>query len=150
MYLLFFFIGLLFYDLSDLLTAYPIPVPSFLFYTPLTHMVFIDIQILATPLLFLLFYFATKKNNVLTLIIGYYIMFVLFFFSHAVFFLFILSLIGLGMFITVIPSFTSVLSKVFWGISSLYLIVMMVSPYYSLFIIPSVIASGAEIMKLVK
>jgi len=144
---------LLFYDLSAFLTVSSFPTPFPLFYTPLTPEIFLGIQFLGIPLVFLIFFFVSGKNYVVGLLVGYFIMFVIFYFLPNIFNFSIIALIGLGFFVSVIPSCTSRLSKVLWGISSLYFIMMIVSYFFSLqfyqiFIIPSVIASGIEIMNL--
>lgn len=153
-YLLFFFLLVLFYDLSAFLTVSSFPVPSFLFYTPLTREIFLGVQFVGIPLLFLFFFFVSGKDYVIGLLVGYFIVLLIFYFLPNIFIFSILSLIGLGLFVSVIPSLTSRLSKVLWGISSLYFIMIMVNAYFSLqfyplFIIPSIIASGIEMIKLI-
>lgn len=152
-YLLFFFLFLLFYDLSVFLTVSSFPVPFFLFYTPFAREIFLVVQFLGIPFLFLLFFFLSGKDYVIALVVGYFIMLVIFYFFPNIFDFSILASIGLGLFVSVIPTCTSRLSKVLWGISSLYFIMMIVNSFfslqfYSLFIIPSIIASGIEIMNL--
>lgn len=151
-YLLFFFLIWLFYVLSAFLTVTSIPVPSFLFYTPLTREIFFGLQILAIPLLFLPFYFISGESKVLGLVIVYYIFLAISYFLPNVFIYLLLGFIGLALYISVTSSSTSVISKVLWGISSIYLILVIFNYYltisvYSIFIIPSIIASGIEIIK---
>lgn len=144
---MFFFLIYLFYNMSIFLTVNNIPTPSFLFYTPSMHEIFLGIQILGIPILFLIFYFLSSKSSVIGLVIAYIVMLILsFFFPFASF---ILALIGSGLFISVISSATSIMSKILWGVSSIYLpLVIFAIPFYSVFIIPSIIASGIEIFKM--
>ncbi|QGR19635.1 hypothetical protein [Stygiolobus azoricus] len=154
-YLLFFFLILLFYELSAFLTVSTFPTPFPLFYTPLTPEIFLGIQFLGIPLLFIILFLTSREGYVIGLLVVYFTFLVIFYLFPNIYALFSLALVGIGLFASVIPNCISRLSKVLWGISSLYYVMIIVnyifSPslqFYPIFIIPSVIASGIEIMKV--
>ena len=146
-YLAFFFVIYLIYDLSAFLTPSPIPTPSFLFYSPFTSEIFLGVQLLVLPILFVIFYFLTGRRCVVGLVLAYVVVLIMSYFLPA--FSVLSALISIGFFVIAIGEATSKISKVLWGASSVYVMAMVLSvPFYPVFLMPSLIASGIEAYRL--
>ena len=146
-YVAFFFAVYLIYDLSAFLTTSPIPTPSFLFYTPSTSKFFLGVQLFGLAVLFVIFYFLSGKRYVVGLVTVYVILLILTYFLPAVSIL--LALMSMGLFISVVLEATTTISKALWAVSSVYLVAAIFSvPFYPLFLVPSVIASGIDAYRL--